>query len=210
MKSHPVDSDLRLSACRRAHWRGWCLRLAAFVLLPLAVSAQTITSAVPGLISYQGKVTNANGTAVGAGTPVNRKVIFRIWSHQSNSTINDLVYSEEQTVTISEGEFSVLIGNGTAVTGTPLGYSESSKGPLSTPITSAAVFGAATRFLGVTVDDGSANADPEISPRQQLVTTAYAFRARYAESDGANGAKSLIALDSGNVGIGATNPGARL
>ncbi len=210
MKSHPVDSDFSLSACRRAPWRGWCLRLAAFALLPLTVPAQTSTSAVPGLISYQGKVTNAAGTAVGTGTPVNRKVTFRIWSHPSNSTINDLVYSEEQTVTISEGEFSALIGSGTQVTTSPLGYNESGKGPTANPIASAPVFGGATRYLGVTIDDGSDNADPEISPRQQLVTSAYAFRARYAEAVGSNGVNALTALDSGNVGINSANPGARL
>ena len=112
-----------LSRCASA--LSWRRRLLASVLSPLlAVGAllaplhgQTSTSAVPGLISYQGKVSNANGTLVGAGTPVNRIVIFRIWGHQSNSTINDLVYSEQQTVTVSEGEFSVLIGFSKAAAG---------------------------------------------------------------------------------------------
>lgn len=186
------------------------LLLAAGLLLP-SVHAQTATSAVPGLISYQGKVSNANGTLVGAGTPVNRTVTFRIWSHQSNSTVNDLVYSEQQTVTISEGEFSVLIGQGTAVSGTPLGYSETSKGPNTVTVGSLGVFGGATRYLGVTVDDGNAaTADPEISPRQQLVSSAYAFRAKYAESVGSNGTSVLTVLDSGNVGVGSANPGAKL
>ena len=138
-------------------------------------SGQTITSAVPSLIAYQGRVSNSTGTLVGAGTPVNRTVIFRIWGHQSNSTVNDLLYSEQQTVTISEGEFSVLIGQGTAVTGTPLGYSETAKGPSTVTIASANVFGGALRYLGVTIDDGTTAADPEVSPRQQLVTSAYAM-----------------------------------
>eukprot|EP01035_Chromulina_nebulosa_P033073 gene33073-44264_t len=193
-------------------------RLLPALLLPLAVavypfssaSAQTITSAVPGLISYQGTVSNASGTLVGAGTPVNRTVTFRIWSHSSNSTVNDLVYSEQQTVTISEGEFSVLIGQGTAVSGTPLGYSESAKGPSTTTIASAAVFGGATRYLGVTIDDGTGAADPEVSPRQQLVTSAYAFRAKYAETVGSNGNSTLTVTDAGNVGIGFATPAAPL
>lgn len=189
--------------------------LAAFVLPILATGvfiaparAQTVTSAVPNLISYQGKVSNANGTLVGAGTPVNRLVAFRIWSHQSNSTINDLVYSEQQTVTVSEGEFSVLIGQGSVVSGLPLGYSESSKNSFTAP----SVFGGATRFLGVTIDDGNGvlTNDPEISPRQQLVSSAFAMRAKFAESLGANGANTIVALDTGNVGIGSSNPGARL
>ncbi len=181
-----------------------------FAAAAMPLSAQTVTSAVPGLISYQGRVTNAAGTAVGAGTPVNRKVIFRIWSHPSNSQLSDLVYSEEQTVTISEGEFSVLIGQGTAVTGTPLNFSETAKGPSATTISSAAVFNNALRYLGVTIDDGTAAADPEVSPRQQLVSSAFAMRAKYAESLGANGNNVINALDNGNVGVGVANPTVRL
>ena len=184
--------------------------LALAVALSLSVGATAQTSAVPSGLSYQGKVSNANGTLVGAGTPVNRLVIFRVWSHATNSTLTDLVFSEQQTVTISEGEFSVILGQGVAVSGTPLGYSESTKGTPTVLISSPTTFGGATRYLGVTVDDGSAAADPEASPRQQLVTSAYAFRAKYAETVGANGANSLTALDNGNVGIGNTAPSEKL
>ena len=184
------------------------LALAAALSLTAVATAQT--SAVPSGLSYQGKVSNANGTLVGAGTPVNRLVIFRVWSHATNSTLTDLVFSEQQTVTISEGEFSVILGQGVAVSGTPLGYSESTKGTPTVLISSPTTFGGATRYLGVTVDDGSTAADPEASPRQQLVTSAYAFRAKYAETVGANGANSLTALDNGNVGIGNTTPSEKL
>lgn len=168
--------------------------------------AQTITSAVPGFISYQGRVTTATGTLVGAGTPVNRTVTFRIWNHATDSLATNLVYSEQQTATISEGEFSVLIGQGSATSGTPLGYAEGTKGKPTVSIGDLGVFAGATRFLGVTVDDGTASADAEISPRQQIVTSAFAFRAKYAESLGANGASTISALDNGNVGVGYPNP----
>lgn len=185
--------------------------LAAGILL-LPARAQTVTSAVPGYFNFQGKVANANGTLVGASpNPVNRTVIFRIWDHSTNSATANLVYSEQQVVTITDGEFSVLIGQGSAVSGTPLGYSEAAKGPPTVKIDSASVFGGATRYLGITIDDGNAGTtDPEVTPRQQLVTSAYAFRAKYAESVGSNGASTITTLDSGNVGIGTATPNATL
>ena len=157
--------------------------LAAFALLGSA-HAQT-TSAVPDYLSYQGRALNADGSAIGGGTPVtpvNRTITFRVWNHPSNGLVDNLIYSEQQVVTIANGEFSALIGAGAATTGTPLGYSESAKGVPTVKISTPSVFGAATRYLGVTIDDGTAAVDNEISPRQQFVTSSYAFRAKVAES----------------------------
>jgi hypothetical protein len=171
--------------------------------------AQTITSTVPGFISYQGRALNSSGTLMGSGTPVNHTVTFRIWDHESNSLAANLIYSEQQVVTIAEGEFSVLVGAGGATAGTPLGYSETSKGTPTVKINDLGVFAGANRFLGVTIDDGTDALDNEVSPRQQIVSSAYALRARYAEQLGSNGGTALTALDSGNVGIGNTNPPSR-
>ena len=170
--------------------------LAAFALLG---SAHAQNTAVPDYLSYQGRALNADGTTIGSGTPVNRTVTFRVWDHPSNSLVANLIYSEQQVVTISNGEFSALIGAGAATTGTPLGYSESTKGVPTVKISSDAVFGAATRYLGVTIDDGTAAVDNEISPRQQFVTSSYAFRAKVAESVGANAISSDM-LATGAVG----------
>ncbi len=98
----------------------------------------------------------------------------------------------------------MLIGQGAAVTG------QTSKGPPNVTIGSAGLFSGDTRYLGVTVDDGTSAADTEISPRQQMASAAFALRAKYAEVVGANGASSLTALDNGNIGIGTASPGARL
>src|SRR5688572_1081431 len=207
MKPHPTAS------CRSSVTppRRQLTIVALFALLVATLSVESAsaqTSVVPPYISYQGRVTYANGTHVGPATPVNRQVTFRIWNHASDSVVaTNLVYSEEQTATISEGEFSVLIGQGTAVAG------ETAKGKPAVTLSSDSVFGsstAAARFLGVTVDDGSGSYNVEISPRQQIVTSAYAFRAKFAEQLGANGASTLYTLDNGNVGIGITNPAVKL
>ena len=186
-----------------------CLLLAAAVATPQpSVRAQTATSAVPGFISYQGRVLDAAGNPVGAGTPVNRTVIFRIWDHPSNTLAPNLIYAEQQTVTISDGDFSVLVGQGVAVSGTTqFGYSETAKKLADL----GQAFTGASRFLGVTVDDGTATADNEITPRQQIVSAGFALRAKHAESLGtATGGTSLSVLDNGNTGIGTLTPSARL
>jgi DNA-binding protein YbaB len=145
------------------------LLLVAFLLgLPVAGFAQA--SAVPTRISYQGKVTDAAGVPIGNSAPVNRVITFRIWDSPSAVATTNRLYSEQQTVTISGGEFSVLLGAGTSVSG------ETNAGTLD------AVFNGETRFLGITIDDPAVNPDPEISPRQQIVANAFSFRAKVAES----------------------------
>lgn len=170
--------------------------------MALSHVAQAQTSGVPGFISYQGQVLNASGSPVGAGTPVSRSAIFRIWDHPSNTLVGNLVYSEQQTITISEGEFSVLVGQGVATTTTQFGYSEAAK--KLTDVGQA--FSGPTRYLGVTVDDGTATADNEITPRQQVVSAAFAMRSKVAETLATSTGTALTVLDNGNIGV--SNPGA--
>ena len=141
--------------------------------------ASAQTSFVPENISYQGRVTDRNGALIGAGTPVNRKVDFKLYTMSAGGTP---IWAETQTVTIAEGEFSVLLGLGDGITGL-----FGSKSPASTPYRTLAAAlntaGTASLFLGVTVDDGnSSTQDVEIAPRQQLVAGPFAIRAAVAES----------------------------
>lgn len=166
--------------------------LAAFALLG---SADAQTTAVPEAISYQGRALTATGALMGAGTPVNRTVTFRIWDHASNSLFANLIYSEQQVVTIAEGEFSVLVGTGNAIQTSPLGYSETAKGRPTVLISSA--FGGSVRYLGVTIDDGTVAVDNEVSPRQQIVSSGFAMRAKVAESvDGLAITTAMLANNS--------------
>ena len=145
------------------------LLLATMLAIHSAALAET---KVPSLINYQGHVTTSAGAAIGAGSSVNRNVTFRFWKSATDTSAASRLYSETQTVTILNGDFSVLIGSGAAVVG-----------EANSAATVAAVFANKEVFLGITVDDGNtATTDAEVSPRQQLVSTAFAFRASVAES----------------------------
>ncbi len=138
---------------------------AALLAVPLAALAQS--SAVPDHISYQGRVTDASGSALGSTGAISRNVIFRIYDNPTGGT---RLWSEQQSATVVNGEFSVLLGAGAAVVG------EANRGALAT------IFDGAERFLGVSIADAAGAIAAEISPRQKLVTTPFAFRARVAEA----------------------------
>ena len=144
-------------------------RVLLALILALPAPFAWAQSQVPTLISYSGKVVDASGNGITA----TRTVTFRIWDNATATAAVNRLYSEQQSVTISGGEFSVLIGAGSAVSG------EANAAGITTV---ADAFAGSNRFLGVTVDDGTSAVDPEMSPRQQIVTTAFAFRAKVAES----------------------------
>ena len=148
----------------------------------------------PSLMSYQGRVTDAAGVLAGNTSPVNRKVDFRLYTASSGGTA---LYAETQTVTISGGEFGVLIGNGAGIIGSP-GPGSPATTPYKTlsDIINSGTYG--SLYLGVTVDDGTAAVDPEIAPRQQMVSGAFALRAKVAETV-AGGAVTTAMMADGQV-----------
>jgi hypothetical protein len=154
---------------------GACASLA----LGLALSTNSSHAQAPALMSYQGRVTNVAGIAIGTGTPVNRKIIFRIFDAASGGA---RLYSETQTVTIANGEFSVLLGQGGITT-----YSNVTEGPSPSPSYDLRVIFSAngsSRYLELVVDDGNGTLgteDQPISPRQRLTSTAYSFRSSFAD-----------------------------
>jgi hypothetical protein len=156
----------------------------------------------PSLMSYQGRVTDAVGALIGDPSPVNRKVVFRLYAAPSG---DNALYAETQTVTISGGEFGVLIGNGAGIAGSP--------GPdaqASTLKTLSDIINSGTNsslYLGVTVDDGTTAVDPEIAPRQQMVSGAFALRAKVAETV-AGGAVTTTMIGDGQVSTGKIASGA--
>lgn len=162
------------------------------ILLALGLSAPLVSAqAVPGLISYQGQVVDSTGTGLGTGTPVNRKMIFRLFDASTGGT---RLWSEEQTVTVANGVFSVVLGQGIAAS-----YNGSPENPRPSLLT---VFNGTDRYLELVVDNGDNtlnNTDTPITPRQRLTATAFAVRASIA--DGVALGTDLSLRDS-NHGLG--------
>ena len=103
--------------------------------------AQTIGGA-PNTIDYQGKALDAQGAVLAPSTAANYEMTFRIYDAQEGGTI---IWAEKQIVTVFKGLFSVRLGEGTTIgEGTVL------------QTNLADAFNAASRFLGVTIDDGTA------------------------------------------------------
>ena len=151
------------------------------ILAAPAAHGAAATSHPPERMTYQGYLVDANGVPLGNTAPINTSVIFRIWKVATGSVAANRMWTEQQTVTIDKGYFSVVLGDGNQ-------FESEAHGDLS------AVFSgsdASDRFLGLTIPDiMGAN---ELLPRITLVPSPYAFLARYANgiADDANGEFAL-------------------
>ena len=143
----------------------------ALCLLPGA----RVGEAVPEYLHYQGRALTASGEVLGKGSPVTYRVTVRVWNHPSSILPANLLYSEQQAVTIAEGEFSLFIGKGANTVDMPLGFAEADKGPGSVSISNAVA--GTSCYFGITIANGQ-----EIAPRQRWVSTAYAMRAAMADT----------------------------
>jgi hypothetical protein len=133
------------------------LGLGAFV-----ANAQLARPTPPGKITFQGFLTDANGLPLGNSGPINTNVIFRIYSA---ATGGNLKWSEQQTVTVDAGHFSVLLGEGSAYPNEPHTNELIS------------VFGgadASERYMDITVGT------TVIAPRLQFLAAPYALLAQNA------------------------------
>lgn len=162
-----------------------CIIAATVALLAFAqwVGAQTAVTP-PGLIDYQGTVLDVNGSPIAPTTPTNYQLIFRIYTAQSGGTP---LWGEQQTVTVSNGLFTVQLGGGTSDGIDP-------NFPISQVFSSNSVNGfavpTASRYLGVTVviPPATPQTAAEITPRLAFLTTPFSYSASHAATaDSANG-----------------------
>lgn len=155
----------------------------SLVSLLLALAAPAVRAQGPEQISYQGRLTNSAGMAIGATTPENRRVVFRIWNHATNTNPASRLWTEEHTVTVFQGDFSVILGSG-------LQYQAEARPVLST------ILNGPERYVEISVEDGASF--QAISPRQQITSTAFALRANVAQSVNQNSGMSYFSSTNTN------------
>src|SRR4051812_12808969 len=200
--THP-KTILKLMQTRRKPTRLLC-DILALVVVAISISAPHLRADgnPPDRMTYQGFVSDASGVPLGNIAPKNYDVIFRIYNHQSDSGPANKLWAEQQTVTVDKGYFSVLLGEGSSVSG-------DAHDPLFSIFTNST---ASDRFVEITVKGigaGSPASDVTILPRLRLLTTPYAFLARNAVGaaslvNNANG--QIVTLNGNNVGINNANP----
>jgi hypothetical protein len=124
----------------------------------------------PERMTYQGFLTGADGVPLGNTAPKAYDVVFRIHDSEQGG---EVLWGEQQTVTMDKGYFSVLLGEGGPVSGVP-----------NAGVTLSSLFvgaSASDRYVGVTVKGvGSGNTDVEILPRVRLLSAPYAYLAASA------------------------------
>jgi hypothetical protein len=117
------------------------------VVALVALAFEAGTAQVPETLNYQGTLLDSAGSPVSDG---DYSITFRIYNTDTGGTA---LWTETQTVTVTDGIFNVILGSTVPVT----------------------LLFDVPYWLGVSV-----GADPELAPRAELTSTAYAFRAKYA------------------------------
>lgn len=178
------------------------LKTIAPLVLALAAAippARAADSNPPERMTYQGFLVDGNGSALATNAPKNYDVVFRIWNDQTSTAPANRLWTEQQTVTVDKGYFSVLLGEGASI--------GEARPALSTVFNGA---DASDRFIGITVlGIGAGGANVDILPRLRMLTSPYSYLARNSVN-AANLVNStnaqIVTLFGNNVGIGRAVP----
>ncbi|HLK40406.1 MAG TPA: collagen-like protein, partial [Polyangiaceae bacterium] len=130
--------------------------MGALVVVASGPSARGAAPGVPGFLTEQGRLFDAMSNPVSGST----KFVFSLYTAATGGTA---LWTETQTITLDSGFFSAQLGETTAI-------------PPATFVTAAT--GGNALYLGIQV-----NSDPELSPRQPLLSVPYAFVANNAIGD---------------------------
>ena len=149
----------------------------------------------PERMTYQGYLVDSDGDPLGDTAPANYDVMFRIYNVKQGGLT---IWGEQQTITVDNGYFSVLLGEGV--------LSEAAEGieTLSDVFQGDDI---SDRFIGITVSGLASEANVEVAPRLRLVTSPFAFTSSQARrlTDGVGNNNFFKEGSSLKLGAGA-NP----
>ena len=191
-----MEAEVRLAL---GHLTLVLMLLLALTLNPARLQGQGPTP--PDFVAYQGTLVNGDGEPLGRTEPRNYDVVFRIFDASSGGT---LIWSEQQTVTVDGGRYSIQLGRGGA-------FGTEPRPSLATVFRSST---ASDRFLETTVKAvGPGRSDSTMTPRVRMVPGAYALvsgHAMVADRLVNSGGANVISIVETRVGINVTNPVAAL
>ncbi|MCP5517531.1 MAG: hypothetical protein H7A45_09785 [Verrucomicrobiales bacterium] len=145
--------------------------LASFAVL---TSSQGISQGIPGLINYQGRLTDTLGNPVASGY---YEIQFRIWDDPVQKGAGSLVWARSFPLhVVTNGLFNVLLSDQGGAVNEP-------DSPATPSILEA--FDGPDRYLGLTItisNSVSVVNRAEISPRQQLASAPFAVHAQTASA----------------------------
>jgi len=166
----------------------------SFIVLFTAVSvlhAEEI--AVPAAINYQGMLTNpSDGAPVDAGV---YHLEFRVWNDPVDTAEGNLIWGRTFSVHVMDnGVFNILLtDDGTEVTAPSAQTNDIRQ-----------AFQGENRYLGLTITHGPSGVinSPEISPRQRMVSSPFAFHAQNATDayHAEHADEAVLAQDSEKLG----------
>ena len=128
------------------------------------------TAQPPAYLNHHGYLTDASGNPLGSPNPRNYDLIFRIFSVPTGGTS---LWAERQVVTVDQGQYDAMLGEGMSQGVEPWPS-------LETVLASGT---GTARYLEVTVRAlGIGGSDVTLSPRVLLASQPYAFLARHART----------------------------
>ena len=192
--SHARTSMGRSRRARLGSW-AWASCLLSGLLTMAAIGVNKVNAQVtepPDSMPYHGVLLDADGVGLGSPNPTNYDLVFRIYDAVSGG---NLLWSEQQTVTVSGGYFSVELGVGGVLTDEP-------RPNLSSIFRSSS---ASERHLEISVKGvGLGGSAYTVVPRMRLLAAPYSMLARHsisADSLLSDGTSSALSITGNRVGI---------
>lgn len=165
-------------------------RLALLAGLALGLAAQAANQYPPGKLTFQGHLADAAGQPLGLASPTNVLVQFRLYRSATGAAPADLLWAEQQSVKVSGGFFTALLGGGAPTGVAGEFYTNNLAGLFLGP-------DASERYLGLTVVGQGA----EIAPRMQFLSSPFAHLSRASAALLDTNGQPIVATAPGAVGI---------